>query len=283
MSSIAKIMKEPLLHFLLIGLALFAAFRIVDESPPSVGQDEIIITEAEAETLAAGFAKVWRRPPDADELASLIEDRVREEVFVREATALGMDQNDTVVRRRLRQKMEFLTASVVEAIEPDDTVLVEFYNSENERFRRSGQVAFKQVFLGEKPSDADIAASLEILRSGGNPDEMGVRSLIPSDLPLSRAVSVDGTFGRGFFDRLAGFPAGEWSGPVASGYGVHLVLVTSRQDPVLPPFEAVREQVVQEWRTATKSELLDKQYQKLRLRYQVTVPRTNSVRRDAQR
>ena len=282
MNSIAKITKEPLLHFLLIGVGLFAVFQVTNDPAPSAIQDAIVISEAEADGLAETFKRTWRRPPNESEMANLIEDRVREEVFVREALALGLDRNDAVVRRRLRQKMEFLTASIVEAIEPDEAVLSEFYEAERGQFERAGQVAFEQVFFGDTPAEADIALGLEVLRSGEDPRDIGVRSLIPSGLPLSPESSVDGTFGRGFFQRLNGLPEGVWSGPVISGYGTHLVLIKRRQEPMLPPLESIRDEVLQAWRAKAQNDLLERQYQKLKARYDVSVPVTTASEPAAQ-
>ena len=282
MRFVSSILKEPLLHFLLIGCAIFAVFKFVDESPSAVKPDVIIVTEAEAEGLAASFARTWRRPPNDDELAALIEDRVREEVFVKEAIALGMDQNDTVVRRRLRQKMEFLAASIVEAIEPEDAALKDFYRTQGNKFEQAAQVAFEQVFLGESAADSDVATGLEMLRAHGDPGEIGVRSLIPAALPLSSAGAVDGTFGLGFFERLAALPTDDWAGPVKSGYGVHLVRITERSESAQPPFETVREKVLREWRAATQKELMEQQYGQLRERYEVSVPKPEAVGRAAQ-
>jgi hypothetical protein len=269
---IGKALREPLLHFLLIGIGLFAVFQLTNDSPPSIKQDAIVIGQAEADALAETFRRTWRRPPNESEMANLLEDQVREEVFVREALALGLDKDDAVVRRRLRQKMEFLTSSIVGAIEPDDAVVQAFYESERQQFERAGQVAFEQVFLGEAPAEADIARGLEFLRAGGDPGKIGKRSLIPPDLPLSPENSVDGTFGRGFFQRLNDVPENVWSGPVLSGYGTHLVLVTQRQEPMLPPLDTIRDKVLQAWRAKAQKELLENQYQNLKARYDVSVP-----------
>jgi hypothetical protein len=269
---IGKALREPLLHFLLIGIALFAVFQLTNDSPPSGKQDAIVIGQAEADALAETFRRTWRRPPNESEMANLLEDQVREEVFVREALALGLDKDDAVVRRRLRQKMEFLTSSIIGAIEPDDAVVQAYYESERQQFERAGQVAFEQVFLGETPAEADIASGLEFLRAGGDPGKIGKRSLIPPGLPLSPENSVDGTFGRVFFQRLNDVPENVWSGPVLSGYGTHLVLVTQRQEPMLPPLDAIRDKVLQAWRAKAQKELLENQYQNLKARYDVSVP-----------
>ena len=277
LKALGKIVREPLVHFLLIGAMLFAAFQIVDDTPVPAEKDRIVISETEVAALVEAFRKTWRRPPNESELDSLIEDRIREEVFVREAISLGLDQNDTVVRRRLRQKMEFLTSSMVEALEPDESEVRRYFDDNRSRFERVGRVAFEQVFLGETPADEEVDTRLEALRSGNDPAAIGARSLIPPKLPLSSENQVDGTFGRGFFKSLGDVPVNVWSGPLNSGYGIHLVRVTERRLPALPPFEEIRDEVLRAWRAETQKELLDKQYQKLKSRYEILLPAAGNL------
>ena len=271
-----RVAKEPLFQFLVIGAALFIVFEAVDDSPAPVDPDSISIGEAEVNALSDTFQRTWRRPPNETELAALVEDRIREEVFVREAVGLGLDQNDAVIRRRLRQKMEFLTSSLVEAMEPADATIREYFEAHREDFKRPGRVAFRQVFLGENPGDAEIGQAIEALRSGSDPATVGVRSLIPPDLPQSPEPAVDGTFGRGFFQKLAELPDRQWAGPVTSGYGAHLVFITGREPATVPPLDEIRENVVRAWREEMQKDLLEEQYQKLRTRYDVSVPATGA-------
>ena len=123
MITLGRIAKEPLVHFLIIGAVLFAVYAAVDDSPPPDDPDRVEISDAEVEGLASSFNRTWRRQPNDTELAAMIDDRVREEVFVREALALGLDQNDAVIRRRLRQKMEFLAQSMIGGVEPDAAIV----------------------------------------------------------------------------------------------------------------------------------------------------------------
>ena len=265
-------MKEPLLHFLVIGAVLFALYEAVDTAPEQPDENAISITETEVEGLASSFNRTWRRPPNDAELAAMIDDRVREEVLVREAITLGLDQNDAVIRRRLRQKMEFLTSSIVEAMEPEDAKIQAFFETNRDKFKRPGRIALRQVFLGETPEATGIGAALEALESGNDPATVGVRSLIPPELPLSPETVVDGTFGRGFYESLSALPDGRWAGPVRSGYGMHLVFVTERQLPAIPPLDEIRDNVVQAWRAEIQQDLLEDQYRRMRDGYEITLP-----------
>ena len=276
LNTVMRLAKEPLLHFLVIGAALFVIYEVVNISPEQRAPNAITISEAEIEGLAESFNRTWRRPPNDAEMASMIDDRIREEVFVREAITLGLDQNDTIIRRRLRQKMEFLTSSIVEGMEPEEANIQAFFERNQDKFKRPERVGFRQVFLGETPDNSKVQQALESLESGNDPETVGVRSLIPSILPLSVETAVDGTFGRGFFQSLAGLPNGQWAGPIRSGYGVHLVFVTERQPPVVPALDEIRENVIRAWRTETKKDLLEDQYQKMRARYDIALPATGT-------
>ncbi len=265
------------MHFLVIGAVLFAVYAAVDDTPPPADTNTITISEAEVAALASSFNRTWRRPPNETELAAMVDDRVREEVFVREAITLGLDQNDTVIRRRLRQKMEFLTSSIVEGMETDDAKVQAFFEKNREKFKRPGRIAFRQVFLGETADESGIELALDSLKAGNDPATVGVRSLIPPDLSLSPETAVDGAFGRGFVESLSGVPDGHWAGPVRSGYGTHLVFVTERQPPTVPPLDEIRGNVVQAWRAETRKDLLEDQYRKMRTRYDITFPARGTV------
>ena len=264
------------MHFLVIGAVLFIIYEVVNTSPEPAAPNAITISEAEIEGLASSFSRTWRRPPNETELASMIDDRIREEVFVREAITLGLDQNDTVIRRRLRQKMEFLTSSIVEGMEPEEANIQAFFEKNRDKFKRPGRIGFQQVYLGETPDESKVQQALESLTAGHDPETVGVRSLIPSNLPLSVETAVDGSFGRGFFQSLSDLPDGQWAGPIRSGYGVHLVIVTERQPPVVPALDEIRENVIRAWRTETQKDLLEDQYQKMRARYDIALPATGT-------
>ena len=264
------------MHFLIIGAALFVIYEIVNTAPEPTAPNAITISEAEIEGMASSFNRTWRRPPNETELASMIDDRIREEVFVREAITLGLDQNDTVIRRRLRQKMEFLTSSIVEGMEPEEAKIQAFFEKNQDKFKRPGRIGFQQVFLGETLDEAKVQQALVSLTAGDDPETVGVRSLIPSNLPLSVQTAVDGTFGRGFFRSLADLPDGQWAGPIRSGYGVHLVFITERQPPVVPALDEIRENVIRAWRTEIQKDLIEDQYQKMRARYDIALPATGT-------
>jgi parvulin-like peptidyl-prolyl isomerase len=265
-----RLFREPLFHFFLLGLAIFSWFVWLNPPDPDAAEsNRIVIDERDVQRLDAQFQRTWQRPPTEVELKSLIEAIVREEVLVREAQALGLDQGDAVIRNRLSQKMAFLTTSVAQSMEPDDAELAEYLAQYPDRFVRSGKIAFEQVQL---TPDTDPSTALAAIKDGADPVSLAERSLLPPVMQPSPEQSVDATFGRGFFAALADLPVGEWAGPIQSGYGAHLVRVQQFQPAELPPLEDVREEVLLEWRREASQKLTEAQIEGLKAQYEIVVP-----------
>jgi parvulin-like peptidyl-prolyl isomerase len=263
-----RLVREPLLHFLLIGMAVFGAYRVL--GPPEAAADRRVIdvTAAQEERLAGQFESVWRRPPTTAELSGLVEDHVREEIYYREALALGFDRDDTVIRRRLRQKMEFLGDAGAGGLVPDEAELRAHLAAKAGRFATPATVTFRQVLL----DGSDAREVLARLAAGADPAEVGGGTLLPPVMEASAQAAVDGTFGAGFFETVAALPPGAWSGPVRSAFGEHLVELLAVTPAAQPQFEVVRRAVEEDWRRAKAEELREAQYQSLRARYEVVLP-----------
>ncbi len=272
MKQMQRLLREPLLHFLALGGLIFALFAAVSDPTPTP-VNTIVIGPARIEQLSKGFQAAWRRPPSNDELSGIIDDAVREEVYYREALALGLDTNDTIVRRRLRQKMEFLTDSGAALLEPVAGELEAHLLANEEAFQQDPSLTFEQVYLGENPSHESTQRLLSDLQvhSTADPSTLGQRSLLPTELSLSSPATVDGIFGEGFFARLAELPLGLWAGPVDSGFGVHLVRIAEMQAARTPTLEEVREAVLRDWKATKAGELRELHYARLRERYVVEI------------
>jgi len=272
MSIFLSIARQPLLHFLVLGGLVFAAYYYIDGTEPAPPMNDITIDRATAERLSAGFAKTWRRKPTQQELTALIDDFIREEVLVREAKAFALDQNDAVIRRRLRQKMEFLTESVSAARTPEQQELEAFFEANSGRFATDARLAMEQVYLGEEADKNSIDALLVSLEAGEDFTTLGQRSLLPPDVSLSPQTAIDGMFGAGFSATLLDLEPGKWLGPVRSGYGNHLVRVTAREDAAVPPLASIRDRVLREWHREKADELSDQEYTRMLDRYTVNRP-----------
>ena len=199
---IARLLKEPLAHFLVLALAIFALYGALNrtDAPPT---DEIVVTGAKIEQLAGLFAKTWQRPPTASEVKVLIDDHVKEEILYREALALGLDKDDTVIRRRLRLKMEFLSQAQAESTTPSEAELEAFLKSNPDRFQIDPTLAFRQVLLSPERRgetiEQDVASVLEVLRAkpDTDPATLGDPTILPAELPPTRKVSVRSDLWRG--------------------------------------------------------------------------------------
>jgi hypothetical protein len=270
------LLKEPLLHFLLIAVAIFAVHGLLGDDAEE-RTDSIVVTAPKIEQMATLFAKTWQRPPTADELKGLIDDHVKEEIFVRQAIELGLDKDDTVVRRRLRQKMEFLNDADAEAEDATEVELQAYLAANPDAFRVDGMLAFQQVFLNPQRRgdaiDQNAASVLEALLAdpAADPSPLGDPTLLPPGLPLSGAASIGQTFGFDFAEALGKAPVGHWTGPVTSTFGLHLVRVTERVQGRTPALDEVREAVAREWTNARRKELEYEHLAELLKGYQVTI------------
>lgn len=281
MQNLSRLLREPLLHFFVIGVCVFAAYSLVRGSnkPPS---QVIVVTPERISQLEAGFSAVWKRKPSDKELDKLIEEFIREEVYYRDALALGLDRNDAIVRRRLRQKMEFLANSGVNILKPKPGELETFFKANNKTYRREPRIAFEQIFLGPKPDPANVDRWLSSLKAGQltESDQIGQSTLLPARLNLSPGIAVDGVFGSNFFDQLMKLPVNAWSGPVKSSYGAHLVRVKKRVEPENPSLDKVQSVVLRDWKGNKLKELRDKDFAKRRTGYEIEIQRNKKDNKD---
>jgi len=266
-----QILRQPVLHFFLIGLAFFGLFALTNDPVPETRTPTIVVSEQDAAWLVSQFEGTWRRPPSEAELNGLIDSFVREDIYVREALALGLDQGDAVVRRRLSQKMEFLTEASAEAANPTDDVLRAYQAAHQDKYAVAPRIAFRQILLPEQ-DDVTVAAVLADLAAGADPQTLGQRTLLPHELPMSVPQIVDRTFGEGFFDQVSGLEQGQWAGPAMSGYGPHIVRLEAVEAGALLPFEAARDQIEVDWRAEQARILRDQRFEALKDQYTIERP-----------
>jgi hypothetical protein len=272
-----KLLREPLLHFLLLGAAVFAAYGPISKhSAEKPG--EIVVTQGKIENLVTGFTRTWQRPPTQEELEGLVRDYVREEVAYREALVMGLDRDDTIIRRRLRQKWEFLNNNLATQMAPTDADLEAFLKSHPGDFKTETTFTFRHVYLNPQargsslPQDAArILADLK--RAGGTADlnAIGDPFILEHQFEKMPATEVKKTFGEQFAFALAGVKTTQWLGPIQSGYGLHLVFVRERTEEYLPALAEIRDQVQREWVNAKRIESEDRLYQALLRRYTVRI------------
>ena len=265
-----------MLHFLVLGAALFGLFGLVGKKDAEAPA-KIVVSASRVATLGDGFARTWRRPPTAQELDGLVEDYIRDEVFYREGRAAGLDRDDVVIRRRVRQKMEFL-AEDMSAVEPSDDQLAAYLASHPEKFRAEDRLTFRHVFLSATrrgnalESDAkQIADTLARTSTTVDTAVLGDPFLLGEEFHAMSQGDVARTFGEGFARQLSTLEQGRWQGPIPSSFGVHFVVVDERAGGGLPPLDTVRAAVQRDWLNARRIEAEQKLYRTLRDRYQIVV------------
>jgi hypothetical protein len=246
---------------------------------------KIVVTTAQIDNISQTFARAWQRQPSPDELNRLIEDYIRDEVYYREGKALGVDRDDIVIRRRIRQKMEFFAEDIA-STEPTDAELASYLAAHPESFREEPAISFRQVFVSGKRGtslDADAAKiAAAIAEPGSNPDALGDGFLLGSAFEGRSRSAVATDFGDRFADQLFAADTGRWQGPLMSPFGLHFVLVTAKSEGGVRPLAEVREAVKREWANARRIEKLDEFYRTLRGRYEVVVESPPAIERQVQ-
>jgi parvulin-like peptidyl-prolyl isomerase len=272
-----RLLREPLLHFLLIGAGLFLLYNALNRGQSDAPR-EIVLSEARVEALAENFATVWMRPPTAVELKGLIDDYVAEEVYYREAVAMGLDQDDTVIRRRLRQKMEFISEDVAAATEPTDAQLQAYLEQHADKFALPATLTFQQVYLSAERrgyavrADAEkLLAALQAGRGPADPAEAGDATLLPATMEAASPQVIANAFGEEFARQIDEAPVGQWSGPIESGFGLHLVKVDERVAASAPSLAEIRPIVLREWQSEQRRALNKSFLDTLRSKYEVRV------------
>jgi len=272
-----RILREPLLHFLLIGIGLFLLYGLLRGGDTGAPR-EIVVTEARIEALAQSFATTWMRPPTAQELDGLVDDYVAEEIYFREAVAMGLDQDDLVIRRRLRQKMEFISEDAAAAVEPTDAELQAYLDRHREKFLEPASTTFRQIYLStEKRGDSarrdaeQLLAALQAGRGPADPAEAGDATLLPQDMAAASPQAVANTFGSEFVAQLDEAPVGQWFGPLSSPFGLHLVHVDGREAGTLPALGEIRPIVLRELQAERRTESNRRFLDSLRAKYDIRI------------
>ena len=272
-----KFLREPLLHFLLIGIGLFFLFNLLRGGETGAPRD-IVVTEARVEALAQSFATTWMRPPTAQEIRGLVDDYIAEEIYYREAIAMGLDQDDIVIRRRLRQKMEFISEDAITAAEPTDSELQAYLAKHPEKFVSPASLTFRQVYFSTekrgdraRPLAEQLLTELQAGRGPADPAAAGDPTLLPPDMQSASPQTIANTFGSDFAVQVEEAPVGQWSGPLQSGFGLHLVHVDERVAGALPAFDQVRPIVLREYQSEQRTLSNKKFLDSLRAKYDIRI------------
>lgn len=276
-----RVLSEPLLHFVVVGVVLFGAYRLVaPAAEEAVDQQKITLTKDDVRQLAVTWLAQGRPAPTPDELRSLMDQKVTEEILFREAVSLGLDRDDEIIKRRLAQKMDFLAADLATLDEPDNAQLKAWFAKRSDRFALSPHLSFRHLYFsfdkhGEAAREAAEAAIPSV--AGKLPDSPDVASV--ADPFMFRNYYGDATpeqmakeFGPDFAKALFTLKPGSWQGPVQSGYGWHLIWVDSIEPGRVPAFEEIAPAVKSAWLDERFAEVKSNALREMRTRYVVSLP-----------
>jgi hypothetical protein len=259
--------KDPLVTFLVIGALLFVFAGWFEAEEISY---DIDVRAADVQRLTDQWAMQMRRPPTGQELDGLIDQFVREEIYYREALRLGLDANDTIVRRRMVQKLTFITEDIATSAPPDEATLEAYYDEHHDDYRLPDRYSFKHRYFS---SDRRENAEGDARAAMANPDEPGDPFMLQREYASRSEREIGDLFGREFATGIAMLsPSDEWQGPIKSAYGFHAVLVTRRQPTTLQPFADVKDRVAIDWQQSTRRKANEQYFEDLTARYSISFP-----------
>ena len=276
---LTRLVKEPLVQFLLIGAGIYGAYALYGAPDEEVSDRTIRVDSSRIESFIGEWERRWNRPPTRQELDGMIDTFVREEILYRQAVAMGLDEGDPITRRRMAQKLEFLTSDIARTKEPEEGELEQYFEDNKLLYAEPDLISFSHVFIdpdrrGEATLD-DAQKILAQLQTAGEPDtetlDAGDRLMVQNYFPAFSELDIRRQMGGGFSAAVMQLEPGQWHGPVLSGYGVHLVYVYSLQTAPAPEFDDVQAAVLDNWLAEQREKFNAAFFQSLKSRYDIAI------------
>ena len=283
-NSIARALREPLVHFLLAGFALFVLYALLQ--PERFAADTSRRVELSATDVARvqlAFAARWQRHPTEAELRGLLASEVRNEILSREAIALGLDKDDVIVKRRLAQKMEFLADDLSGLREPAQDELRAWFDEHKSEFSQPSRITFRHVFFStdRRGANTEVAARKALVSAAGRVDSAprGDPFMFQDYYTDRTEAQVADVFGSDFATTLFSSPIKRWSGPFASGLGWHIVWTEELQAGDVHSYDDVESEVRQRWMVEQREAAKRASFEAMLARYEVVLPDMDAVNR----
>lgn len=271
-----KLLREPLVHFLLIGGALFLLYSFLNPNQEQLDNNIIKIEDSDVERLIKAYQQNWNSPPDSSTLKSLLEDEIKSEVFYREAIAMQLDHNDEIIRRRLKQKYEFLVKDLADSQQPTETELQDFYKENAHFYKEPNKLSFSQIYFSPDQRTQPLKDAQGVLNQlikkendSASLKKFGDSFHLQTYFAERDYNDVRQLFGQDFAKAIFGVVKEGWAAPIQSGYGIHLVNITDIQNEQLRPFAAVKDRVVADWKIAQQRLYNEQLYENLLKKYEV--------------
>ena len=269
-------LKEPLFHFLVLGALIFFYYEFTATDAPA--DDEIIVSTAQQQRLIDAFSFTWKRQPTQKEFEGVVKEWLREEIAYREAVAMGLDSDDTIIRRRMRQKLEVIAEDIVSIVEPSKQELESFLADNQADYREEPIYSLRQIFFSTdargKSAQQDAQQALLLLQTDDpliNPESLGDPSLLPHSLQKERLSTIAAQFGRDFSTALSDAEQHGWQGPIRSAYGLHLVVIDDYIPGRALSYEEAERSVRRDWEIQQRELAIDKLYERLGEKYTITI------------
>ena len=272
-----KWLGEPLLHFLLIGVSIFLLYSLQNEGYDN-DNNQIVITKGSIDRLISLWEKKRQRPPTQTELKGMIEQQIHEEVMYREALTMGLDKNDAIVRKRLAQKVEFISSDIAAMAEPSDEELKRFLNTHHKKFEIPASLSFEHIYFNPDKRNAQTEPDALMLLGELKLSDVTVETHTAGDSFMMgqqydeiTEYGVSRIFGQDFAAELLTLDVGNWQGPVRSGYGTHLIRISSKTPAQAVKLNTVRDKVRDEWQAEQRQSMNKIFYESLRQRYDIVI------------
>ncbi len=274
-------LREPLLHFLLLGIALFAVYSYMQRGRGGFEPSkQIVVSLDELQQMNAFFVSQWHRPPTPAEFQAMVEDKVREEVLYREGLAMGLDKDDEIVKRRMAQKMQFLAEDVATAHEPSTAELQTWFEKNSGKFSLPSRYSFRHLYFSpdKRGKNAQEDAASALTKIAGQPEDSHVAASLADRFMFQEYYgdqapeAIAKEFGPQFAIAIEKLKPGSWQGPIQSGYGWHLVFVGTVTPARIPAFEEIEPDVKTAWLGEQKATEWQKAYAEMRAKYTVLLP-----------
>ena len=264
-----RILQEPLLHFVVVGSLLFFYLSSTDTTT----KPQIVISEGKIKQLTAQFTKTRQRTPSAEELQALIDNQIREDLAFQHGAQMGLVENDSIIKRRVQQKLEFMLNDSVASIEPGREELQEYLDTHNEKFTVAPVYSFKHIYINPEKHE-NIKAFIAELQAQDLDEvyrDRGDTIMLESEYTDMDSSQIARLFGLKFTKNLDGITLNKWHGPVKSGYGLHLVIIDKKVPEHAATLDEMEHEIKRDFRVDAQKKARETFYTELQKEYRVTV------------